>query len=220
MLLLLLTIPAASASQTLTGKPDETLAASVSRAEPTLVRVDGQRIRRVFGAEGDFMVTPDPDTGAAYIKPTTDKAAFTAFVTDDAGRTWKLLLASTDGVSDSIVIKAARGSGDPKAEGRDFARNQSIKRAILQIDSNDDDSGARNVNEVVPLWDESIFVLTRVIEGPFRGEKYRLTNVSAKPMIIDEREIYRRGVVAISIERPTLNPGESTSVIVISEGGH
>jgi conjugal transfer pilus assembly protein TraK len=214
--LLLLASLEVSATQILHGKPDDTLAASISRAEPTLIRIDGHRIRRVFGAEGDFTVTPDKEAGTAYLKPMTHRQVVSAFVSDETGRTWKLLLSVVDGPSDSIVIKAKRAAGGNA--GRDLARNQAIKRMILALDSNEEsDMEARTVNEVVPLWKEAMFVLVKVVEGPLKGEKYRLTNTSDKPMVIDERELYRQGVLAISIEQPELRPGESTSVLVIAE---
>lgn len=215
--ILLLASLEAGAAQVLQGRPDETLAASVSRSEPTLIRVDGHRIRRVFGAEGDFTVTPDKEAGTAYLKPTADKQAFSAFVSDDTGRTWKLLLSVIDGPSDSIVIKGRQGPGGQGAS-RDLARNQAIKRVVLALESDEEtDMESRAVNELVPLWKEAMFVLVKVVDGPLKGEKYQLTNTSDKPMVIDERELYRRGVVAVSVEKPELKPAETTVVYVISE---
>jgi conjugal transfer pilus assembly protein TraK len=209
----------AEAAQVLQGKPDDMLSASVARTEPTLIRVEGGRIRRVFGAEGDFIVTPDKDAGTAYLKPAADKQAFSVFVADDAGRTWKLLLSVNDGPSDTIVIKGRKEAAGT-TPGRDLARNQAIKRVLVALDSEDEsEMDVRTVKEVVPLWQEAMFVLVKVVDGPLRGEKYQLTNTSAKPMLIDERELYRRGVMAISVEQPSLNPGESTAVYVISEAG-
>jgi len=68
---------------------------------------------------------------------------------------------------------------------------------VLALDSETEgDLDARRANEIVPLWKEAMFVLVKVVEGPLKGEKYLLTNTSDKPMVIDERELYRRGVVA------------------------
>jgi len=215
---LLLASLEAAAAQVLTGKSDDTQTASVSRAEPTLIRVEGQRIRRIFGAEDDFTVAPDKDAGTAYLKPTTKKQAISAFVSDDSGRTWKLLLSITDGPSDSIIIKGKPDSTS-KPAGHDLARVQAIKRVLLVLES-DKETGmeTRVVNDHVPLWQESLFVLVKVLDGPLKGEKYLLTNTSAKPMVIDERELYRRGVIAVSVEKPHLGPAETTAVYVISEG--
>jgi len=208
----------ASAAQVLVGKPDDTLSARVSRAEPTLIRIDGHRVRRIFGAEGEFAVTADKEAGTAYIKPSADKSTLSLFVSDESGRTWKLLLSVIDGPSDSITIKSRSISGAVTAQGRDVPRNQLIKRVLLSLQSEGDgEFDFRVTNEIVPLWSEALFVLTKVIDGPLKGEKYQLTNTSANLMVLDERELYRRHVVAISIAKPQLSPGESTDVFVLSE---
>lgn len=208
----------ASAAQVLVGKPDDTLSARVSRAEPTLIRIDGHRVRRIFGAEGEFAVTADKEAGTAYIKPSTDKSTLSLFVSDESGRTWKLLLSVIDGPSDSITIKSRSISGAVTAQGKDVPRNQLIKRVLLSLQSEGDgEFDFRVSNEIVPLWSEALFVLTKVIDGPLKGEKYQLTNTSANLMVLDERELYRRHVVAVSIAKPQLSPGESTDVFVLSE---
>lgn len=208
----------ASAAQVLVGKPDDTLSARVSRAEPTLIRIDGHRVRRIFGAEGEFAVTADKEAGTAYIKPSTDKSTLSLFVSDESGRTWKLLLSVIDGPSDSITIKSRSISGAVPGQGRDVPRNQLIKRVLLSLQSDGDgEFDFRVTNEIVPLWSEALFVLTKVIDGPLKGEKYQLTNTSANLMVLDERELYRRHVVAVSIAKPQLSPGESTDVFVLSE---
>ncbi len=216
-LLVLASLDAGSA-QVLQGRPEDTVAASLSRAEPTLIRIEGHRIRRVFGAEGDFDVKADKDAGTAFVKPTTDKPAFSAYVADDAGRTWKLLLSLTDGPADSIVIRGRAGESAGKRPGKDSARSQAIKRVVLALDADGEtDMESRVANELVPLWKEALFVLVKIVQGPLRGEKYRLSNTSDKPMVIDERELYRRGVVAVSVEKSELKPAETTAVYVISE---
>ena len=101
----------ASAAQVLVGKPDDTLSARVSRSEPTLIRIEGHRVRRIFGAEGEFAVTAAKEAGTAYLKPTTAKPTLSIFVSDENGRTWKLLLSVTDGPSDSITIKGRAVAG-------------------------------------------------------------------------------------------------------------
>lgn len=216
--LLLLASLDAGAAQVLQGRPDDTLAASLSRSEPTLIRIEGHRIRRVFGAEGDFDVKADKDAGTAFVKPTTDKPAFSAYVADDAGRTWKLLLSLSDGPADSIVIKGRGGESAGKRPGKDSARSQAIKRVVLALDADGEmDMESRVANELVPLWKEALFVLVKIVQGPLKGEKYHLSNTSDKPMVIDERELYRRGVVAVSVEKSELKPAETTAVYVISE---
>lgn len=216
--LLLLASLSANAAQVLVGKPDDTLSAAVSRAEPTLIRIEGHRVRRIFGAEGEFSITADKEAGTAYIKPSTDKPTISLFVSDETGRTWKLLLAVRDGPSDSITIRSRSLSSSATVQGKDSSRNQQIKRLLLALQSDSDaETDIRVTNEIVPLWSEVLFVLTKVIEGPLKGERYQLTNTSSVSMVIDERELYRRRVVAISVAKPQLASGQTTDVFVISE---
>jgi conjugal transfer pilus assembly protein TraK len=217
---LLLASLEAGAAQLLRGRPDDTLAATVSRAEPTLIRIEGRRIRHVFGAEGEFDVKPDREAGTAFLKPTGERSSISAYVADDAGQTWKLLLAVTDAPADTIVIRGSAPASNPGRPGKDLPRAQAIKQAVLTLTS-DDQTGlaAQTISEPVPLWQEASFVRVKTVDGPVHGEKFLLTNLSAKLMTLDEREFYRRGVLAVALEKPVLAPVETGAVYVVSEGG-
>jgi conjugal transfer pilus assembly protein TraK len=174
----------------------------------------------MFGKDGDFEVTPDKGTGTAYVKPTTEEKAITAYATDETGRTWKFLLSVVDGPADTVVVKGkdAAKTGKSGGMGSDLARNQAIKRVLVALNADDDSATeARPVNDLVPLWAEALFVRVKVVDGPLKGEKFKLTNTSDKAMVIDERELYRRGVVAVSVGTPALKPAETTDVFVILE---
>ncbi len=211
----------ALSGQYLEGNPDDGLTATVSRSEPNLIRVEGRKIRRIQGVEGEFVVTPDKETGTAYLKPSTDKPIFSVFVADDAGRHWKLILKVADVPAETLVI---RDHSQKRAEGRAFladeSRNAAIRRVLLALsrDTEPEDMTARDSLEIIPLWNEARFVLVKTLEGPLIGEKYQLTNVSSSRMTIDERELYRRGVLAVMVDSLELEPGEATNVMVVLEG--
>jgi conjugal transfer pilus assembly protein TraK len=217
---LLLSLNSAFATQIITGKQDETLSATISRADPTLIRIDGHKIRRIFGAENEFAVVPDKDAGDLYIKPTTDKQVISIFVSDENGRTWKLLLSVVNTPTDTILIKERHSASDRKIQqGKDLPREESIKEMLFSLVSNqnDDNYDEQDTNDLVPLWKEAEFTRIKIIKGnSLTGEEYRLTNISDKPMVIDERELYRKGVVAVSVDKPDLQPGNTTAVEVIS----
>jgi len=219
--LILSTNPDVYATQQLQGNPDETLHAVISRTDPTLIRIDGQSIVNIFGTKGEFTAEADGKTGAAYIKPLSDKNPISVFVTDESDQTWRLLLSVSDTPADTIVINSEKKKAPEPVFGKDMERNRAIKYMVLALKSPElvPDVEVRPTNRVVPLWGNALFMLTATAQGQYEGEKYRLTNTSAQPMVIDERELYRNGVVAISIERPTLNPGETSEVYVIREDG-
>ena len=211
----------ASAGQIVEGSPDDGLTATVSGSEPNLIRIEGRKIRRIQAVEGEFPVNPDKDTGVAYLKPTTEKPFLSIFVADDAGRHWKLNLKVADVPAETIVIRdRSRLQPAEKAFAADESRNAAIRRVLMALsrDAEPDDMTAKDSLEIVPLWNEARFVLVRTLEGTLTGEKYQLTNVSKARMVIDERELYRRGVLAVMVESLELEPGEATQIMVVLEG--
>ena len=218
-LLLALATDAFSA-QVLSAKQGETLSATVSKTEPTLIQIEGHRVRKIFGSEGDFIVTPDKFSGSAYLKPSADKSVFSIFVSDENGKTWNLLLSVVDGPAEVITIREPGGAAAASvAKGHDLPRVEAIKQMLFDLmgQAGDDDADTQAVNDIVPLWVESRFVRVKIIKGSsLVGEKYVLTNTSNKPLDIDERELYRKGVVAVSVRKPYLQPSETTDVFVIS----
>jgi conjugal transfer pilus assembly protein TraK len=88
----------------------------------------------------------------------------------------------------------------------------------LARDAEPEDMTARNTLEIVPLWNEARLILVRTLDGALFGEKYQLINVSSSRMTIDERELYRPGVLAVMVDSLELEPGESTDVLVVLEG--
>lgn len=70
----------------------------------------------------------------------------------------------------------------------------------------------------VALWKEARFVLVARYEVPgLVGEVYELTNVSGEAMVIDERELYRPGVVSVSLRELKLKPAATTKVWIVRQ---
>jgi len=211
----------AFSGQYIEGSPDDGLIATVSRSEPNLIRVEGRKIRSIQGVEGEFLVTPDKETGTAYLKVNTDKPLFSVFVADDSGHHWKLMLKVADVPAETLVIRdRSRSRAEGKAFIADESRNSAIRRVLLALerDTEPEDMTARDTMEIIPLWSEARFVLVRTLEGALIGEKYQLTNLSSSKMVIDERELYRAGVLGVMIDSLELAPGEATNVMVVREG--
>jgi conjugal transfer pilus assembly protein TraK len=68
------------------------------------------------------------------------------------------------------------------------------------------------------LWREARFVQVARYDVPgLVGEAYELTNISGQRMVIDERELYRPGVVSVSLRALQLAPGASTEVWIVRQ---
>ena len=64
----------------------------------------------------------------------------------------------------------------------------------------------------------SLLTLERVLLGAnVVAEKYRLANTGAAALTLHEPDLHKRGVMAVSVERASLQPGEATPVFVIRE---
>ena len=197
------------------GSPTESTTATVSRNEPNLLKVDGRKIKRVYGTEGMFTVTPEQDTGVAWLKPTTDKPLMSIFITDDTGQHYKLLLKVEDIPAETIIIRDSKGHAQQARGSKNEPRNEEILSTIMALHDGEGDPKS----ELIPLWKGIKFELVRTLDlRGLRGEAYRLTNTSDKQVVVDEREFYRDGVQAVSIETIVLETGDSTAVFVLSEG--
>lgn len=213
--LLLNSLQAHAAQIVFQGSPADATTAMISRHEPNLIMVDGRKIRRIYGAEGLFTITPEPDTGSAWLKPTSDKPMMSAYITDEDGQHYKLLLKVEDIPAETIIVKG-RGlkTQAASANGKNEPRNDDIINTTVALFNG---YGDRR-NEVIPLWKGTRFELVRTVDlRGLRGEVYVLTNTSDKRIVMDEREFYRRGVQSVSVEKLALEAGQSTRVIVISE---
>ena len=213
-----------SAAQVLEGTPNDMLQGVLSRHEPNHVRIDGgMRLRKLHGIDKEFTPTVDEDTGTFFVKVNVDKPFLNIFAADDSGNHWRLFLKVKDVPAESLVIKP-RGSEVGKGYAKNTKaktepRNALIQKVLQAMSKNADlsDFSSVAVNEEVPLWKEATFLKVREMEGAVRGEKYRLTNITATQMVLDEKEFYRRCVIAVVVDKHDLAPGEGTNVTVVSD---
>lgn len=219
-LLLAISLPA-SAIQILEGVDGQTLVGKIAQKELTRVTVERGRIKKVTGNAGEFLLEKDEDKGQIYIRPTTDTATkpINLFVTTDRA-TFTLLLQPVDLPAETIVIKdrAARSARAPIERSSAYVRV--IKNLLLAMasDTLPREMEVREMAKPVSLWKEARLLLTRTYLGQaITGEKYVLTNVSGKSMVIAEQELYQAGVIAVSVENLNLKPDESSNVFVIRE---
>lgn len=193
----------------------------LSLNEPSRIAVDGAKIRRVLKVDGEFTDAKDEETGAVFITPTTPKP-LNIFVLDDQNHTYQLLLQPKDVPSENIVIRDRKsGSGRSAAiEKKTTNYHRLIKNMVLALATDDRPAGIdiADVFQEVPIWNEARLVLHNIYRGrSMAGERYSLTNISNAPMVLQEQEFSRKGVLAVSIENMNLAPGESTNVYVVRE---
>lgn len=200
----------------------------------TLVRdeTDGEVYVKpiAWGANPDMGGTAVPALSAAPVVGTATPVKLD--IKTDRG-TFALLLQPSDVVGDTLVLRPLGAAANANAFSRGAFGNQrgaaherSIKALTLAMANPELASeapprlvaGAAGGGQEVALWREARFVLKSVQNAPgMVGETFELTNVSAQRMVVDERELYRDGVIAVSIKRLVLGPGESTPVWILRQ---
>ena len=215
----------AHALQIVDAQDGQTALAKLSRKEVTRIAFEHGRVRKVTGSAGEFVLEKDDEKGQIFIRPTDAQSTkpINLFLTSERG-TVALLLQPVDTPSDSIVIREAsdpreRSSAPTRLEasGRHV---RTLKNLLLQLadDALPEDMQALELARDITLWPGTRLTLQRVLLGTgVVGEKYQLTNTGNTTMEVAETALFKSGVMAVSVEQPSLRPGETTNLFVIRE---
>lgn len=220
-LLLALSVPA-SALQILDARDGETVLAKISQKEVTRIALEKGRIRKVTGNAGEFVLEKDEEKGQVFIRPASADSTkpINLFVTSER-ITVALLLQPVDAPSDTIVIREGRDRATSASRIERSSRHvQTIKNLLLAManDALPDDMEVREVSQELTLWQGVRLTLQRVYLGAgIVGEKYQLANIGSSDVNLTERDLFKAGVMAVSLEHGSLRPGESTNLFVIRE---
>jgi conjugal transfer pilus assembly protein TraK len=222
LLMTLLASPPALALQIIDARDGETVLAKLSRKEVTRIAVERGRIRKVTGNTGEFVLDKDDERGQVFIRPLSPDSTkpINVFISTERS-TIGLLLQPVDMPSDAIVIREAR---DPSMQPSRFERSgrhvRTMKNLLLAMatDALPDDMVVREPARDLALWPGTRLTLQRQWLGStLVGEKYLLVNAGASILELAERDLFKRGVMALSIEQPSLRPGEGTQLFLIRE---
>ena len=212
----------AQALQVVDARDGETVLAKVSRKEVTRISIERGRIRKVTGNAGEFVLEKDDEKGQVVIRPVSPDSTkpINLFVSTERS-TIGLLLQPVDTPSDAIVIREARdavtGPARIERSGRHVRTMKNLLLAMAE-DALPDDMEVREPGRELTLWPGARLTLQRQWLGSgVVGEKYQLVNTGASTLDLAERDLFKRGVMAVSVEQAPLRPGETTQLFVIRE---
>lgn len=201
-----------------------TVTVKVSTRDLTRIAMaDGGRIARVWGMEDRMQVEPDKENGQLFLRPVPGMKAeaFSFFVRDDQGGTFTLLALPVDMPADTVLLRTQSRTRDGHADRRASPYIEAIQGLMRAMARGTLPDGYMPdaANREVPLWSEAKLVLIGRYAGDYDGEVYRLTNVSAKDMRLEEREFaaLAADVRAVAIEDHVLAPTRSTRVYLVRE---
>jgi conjugal transfer pilus assembly protein TraK len=215
----------ALALQVVDARDGETVLARVSRKEVTRIAIERGRIRKVTGNAGEFVLEKDDERGQVFIRPVSPDSTrpINLFISTERS-TIGLLLQPVDTPSDAIVIREAGEAREvttaPSRIERSGRHVRMMKNLLLAMaeDALLDDMEVREPERELLLWPGVRIILQRLWLGSsVVGEKYQLLNIGASGVEFAERDLYKRGVMAVSVEQASLRPGEATQLFVIRE---
>lgn len=233
----------AQAAQNIEVRDGDTTIVRISLRDQTRLRVAGGRIVDVIGdtydaqrnPAGRLVVLKDDAEGEVYLRPVlpatgAERAPGAAApvkldVKTDRG-TVGLVLQPAEVIGDTLTLRVTGGTrpgADVSPQFKGAAHVRAIKALTLAMASPalTGELPARTLpqgGQELALWREARFVLKARYDAPgLVGEAYELTNVSGQRMVIDERELYRDGVLGVALRQLALAPGESTPVWIVRD---
>ena len=221
VLLLSLANPA-RALQVVDALDGETVLGKISRKEVTRIALEHGRIKKVTGNAGEFVLEKDDEKGQVFIRPADPQSAkpINVFLTSKHS-TVALLLQPVDTPSDTIVIREPQARSQVRSHLESSGRHvRTCKNLLLALagDALPDDMEAKEPAREVALWPGARLTLQRMLLGAsVVGEKYQLTNIGVTDLAVAEPDLFKSGVMAVSVEHTRLQPGDVTNLFVIRE---
>lgn len=208
-------------------KSDEKIVeVNISSVEQNALSIEGGRIDTVIpSVAGALSYVKDTKNGVLYFS-LADRfynGTISLFVTDEGGVRYRILLVPSKIAAEEIMIRPKKTikAIDESLMAGETSHHAKIKSMIylMATDHNGDDLAGvekTSYNKPITLWVESNFILMDVYNADgVRGERYQLTNISQKPLVLQEQEFYRKNVVAVAIENLNLEPQQSTTVYIV-----
>ena len=194
----------------------------IAQKELTRIAFARGRVRTVTGNAGEFVLEKDEERGQVYLRPAAldSSKPINVFVSSERA-TVALLLQPVDMPSDTIVIReASTPSSGTAARSRSEPHVRGLKNLVLLMasDALPEDMEVREVLRPLALWQDVGLVLQRLYLGAaLVGEKYQLSNLSTHDLHLSGRDLYKPGVMAVSLEQDVLRPGATANLFIVRE---
>lgn len=199
---------------------NETTIAKISSVDVTRIFVEGDRIKSVKGLKGAYTRENDERNGEIYIQPTPlyQDRAFTILIETEQGRHFTLLLNPTSSPSETLMLV-------PKGVGREralhFEQAQPYELTINHL-IHDMKNGVMpegysvhgiESKRTYKFGSKFNVKLKTIYQGlNLRGEIYELKNNQSHLIQLDEREFYKKGTRAISLDTIEIPPKAKISL--------
>ena len=213
--------------------------ASISNNDVSRIAVVGAKINQVKFSNSQLKIDTDDENGQIFVYPTgvnnldvkqitvggaskeaTVSPLISLFIIDDHGRSYNLRLRLSAVPSETILINpihAHCNTSSGIAGSTDFT-NQ-VVTIVEDMYLNERDANGYDVktlNKNIKLWKEVQAELYKNYKNSmFDGNVFYIRNKTNQSITLSENQFWKENVVAVSIEKPTIDPDEITRVFVV-----
>jgi conjugal transfer pilus assembly protein TraK len=200
---------------------NETVSAKISSQDVTRIFVQGDRIKSLKGVHGAYTRENDENNGEVYLQPTAayQGLAFTILIETEQGRHFTLLLMPV-AVPGGTLMLVPKGVGRQQAAHFERASDYQLTLShLVRSMMTDKVPAGYSINEVnskkiYAIGKLATLRLKTIYQGlNFQGQIYELENKQSYPITLDEREFFKIGALAISLESPTVAPHAKIKVL-------
>lgn len=212
---------------------------AISRNDLNRIGLFGGKLMDLKFKDGELDAQPEARTGAYFLLPKVN-SKISVFLTSLNGQVHHLILRPEDVQAQSYVLRepklddpkpvaSTRSPTAPEARpspqtaqvlGRAHSIDAAVKRIMGAMARNERPSDMRHTEhgQELMLWQGSRFWwMSSMVGTNYTGDHFRIQNTSPEMVRVDEREFYKRGVIAVSLELHQLAPGETTDVYIVKE---
>lgn len=191
-------------------RPGDVIKDTISSKEVNRIAFEGDRIKSLFKSDGDFTYDNDEQTGEIFIRPERDgsRKPLSFFVTTEQGGTYQLLLTPADVPSASVVLRPVNlNMAEARAWEGEAPYQQTLAALLKAIVTGQPPKGYVQDFKTENLRLGDFLVARRVarMEGAnYRATAFRIVNQSSEPAEFSENQLFRSGVLAVSISAPVI----------------
>jgi conjugal transfer pilus assembly protein TraK len=193
---------------------NETVSVKISSLDVTRIVVQSDRIKSFKGISGAYTRENDKNNGEVYIQPTAlyQNTPFTVLVETEQGRHFTLLL-NPIAVPGGTLMLVPKGVGKQQAarfeQASDYELTLSHLIHAMATDTMPEGYTISQVDTktVYAIGNIAKLRLKTIYRGlNYQGEIYELTNTQPVAITLDEKEFYKPGTRAVSLESITVAP--------------
>ena len=200
---------------------NETVSAKISSLDITRIIVQGDRIKSLKGVKGAYTRENDESNGEVYLQPaaTYQNSAFTVLVETEKGRHFSLILTPI-AVPGGTLMLVPKGVGREEA-GR-FEKSSDYQTMLSQLvramatDKVPEGYVVKEIDDktVYHFGNIATLRLKTIYQGlNWEGQIYELTNTQRCEIHLNEKQFYKKGVAAVSLESITVVPHDKIKLI-------